>query len=76
MSTSTMRKGELVLMLVLVLINTVMTFSITNSLGISNTIAIQTVSVIWGDIPWDAIVFMLLFSAEALIYQCYISRNR
>lgn len=60
---------ELIAIIIFSIINTFIAFTITNLLGISNTIVFRTFSAIYGDITWEVIIFMGLSLIEAIIYE-------
>lgn len=51
------------------IINTIIACAITNFLGIYNTIILKTFSVIYGDITWEVVIFMVLSFIEAILYE-------
>lgn len=64
---------EIIIIIFLGLINLIISFSITNALGISNIIVIRTYSAIVGNMTWECIIFLLLYLFEGLfneIYKC------
>ena len=49
---------ELAIFIILSIINIIISFAITNFLGITNTVVFKTLSLIYGDITWEVIIFM------------------
>lgn len=68
MEMSKIESKEVTGVVIFGIINTLVAFAITNFLGIYNTIILRTFSAIYGDITWEAIIFMGLSLLEALIY--------
>lgn len=62
---------DLVKMIFIFGINIIISFSITNLLGISNIVVFKTVSAMYGDITWEVIIFLGLLAIEVLIYILY-----
>ena len=62
---------ELFIIIFLGLINIIISFSITDILGISNIIVIRTYSMIMGNMTWECIIFLLLYIFEGLSYEIY-----
>ena len=64
---------EIIMIIFLGLINIIISFSITNALGLSNIIVIRTYSALVGNMTWECIIFLLLYLFEGVlseIYQC------
>lgn len=61
---------ELIVFIIFSVLNTIIAFSITSFLGISNTIVFRTFTAMYGDITWEVIIFMGLSFIEAIIYEC------
>lgn len=57
--------------IIFAIINTIIAFSVTNLLGISNTILFRTYTAMSGDITWEVIIFLTLSLIEAIIYEIY-----
>ena len=62
---------KLLITIICVLINIFISFTITNLLGISNTIVIKSYCIVYHDITWEVIIFMLLLLIEAFVYEHY-----
>lgn len=62
---------ELIAIIIFSIINTFIAFSITNFLGISNTVVFRTFTAMYGDITWEVIIFMGLSLLEAIIFETY-----
>lgn len=60
---------EILLIIIFTIINIVLAFTITNLLGISNTVVFRSFSVMYGDITWEVIIFFIFSIAEAIIYE-------
>lgn len=60
---------EIICVVIFGVINTFIAFTITNFLGISNTIILKTFSVIYGDITWEVVIFLGISLIEATIYE-------
>lgn len=60
---------EILLIIIFAIINIVLAFTITNLLGISNTVVFRSFSVMYGDITWEVIIFFIFSIAEAIIYE-------
>lgn len=66
---------ELSFMIVFCIINSIIAFVITGALGITNTIIIKSLSVIYGCITWEVVIFMVLMLIESIIYDGFFSDN-
>lgn len=51
------------------IINTIIAFSITNLLEISNIVVFRTYTAISGDMTWEIIIFLALSLIEASFYE-------
>ena len=60
---------EIFLIIIFAIINIIISFFITNLLGISNTVVFRTYSTMSGDITWEVIIFLVLSLTEAIIYE-------
>ena len=66
---------EVFLIITFAIINIFLAFTITNLLGISNTIVLKTFSAMYGDITWEVIIFFIFSIVEAIIYECFKKIN-
>ncbi len=55
--------------LIFSIINFFTAFFITTSLGLENTIILRTMSLLYGDITYEVVIFVLLAVIESSIYQ-------
>ncbi len=62
---------EIFLIIIFAIINIILSFIITNLLGISNPIVFRLFSVMYGDITWEVIIFFIFSIVEAFIYECF-----
>lgn len=62
---------KVIITIVFVIINISISFTITNLLGVPNTIILKSYSVIYHDITWEVILFMSLLIIESFIYEHY-----
>ena len=62
---------QVIILLLFGLINIIISFTITNMLGISNVVLFTTITAIGGDITWEVIIFIVLLLIEAIIYGIY-----
>lgn len=73
MSKSEIR--DLSFMIIFCIINTIIAFTITGLLGVTNTIIIRSFSAIYGDITWEVVIFMVLMLIESIIYDGFYSNS-
>lgn len=66
---------EIFLIIIFAIINIILSFIITNLLGISNTIVFRSFSAMHGDITWEVIIFFIFSIVEAIIYECFKKKN-
>ena len=66
---------EVFLIIIFAIINIFLAFTITNLLGISNTIVLKSFSAMYGDITWEVIIFFVFSIVETIIYECFKKRN-
>ena len=60
---------EIIGVVIVGIINTIIACTITNFLGIYNTIILKTFSLMYGDITWEVVIFMGLSLIEAILYE-------
>lgn len=66
---------EIFVTIIFAIINIMISFFMTNLLGISNTVVFRTYSAISGDITWEVIIFFALSLIEVIIYELYKKKN-
>lgn len=66
---------EIFVTIILAIINIMISFFMTNLLGISNTVVFRTYSAISGDITWEVIIFFALSLIEVIIYELYKKKD-
>lgn len=59
---------QMIILLLFGIINIIISFAITNFLGISNVVLFTTHTAMGGDITWEVIIFLFLLLIEAIIY--------
>ena len=57
------------------IINTIIAFSITSLLGVSNVVVFRTYTATFGDMTWEVIIFLALSLVEASIYELYSKKH-
>lgn len=60
---------QLLFIVLFVTINLVISFSITYSLGITNTVIYRSVTSMISEITWEMVIFILLALIESSIYE-------
>lgn len=60
---------QLLFIILFVTINLVISFSITYSLGITNTVIYRSVTSMISEITWEMVIFILLALIESSIYE-------
>ena len=73
MSKSEIR--DLSFMIIFFITNTIIAFTITGLLGVTNTIIIKSFSAIYGDITWEVVIFMVLMLIESIIFDGFYSNS-
>lgn len=66
---------EIFVTIIFAIINIMISFFMTNLLGISNTVVFRTYSAISGDITWEVIIFFALSLIEVIIYELYKKKD-
>ena len=69
-----MSKGEIkqsIAILLFGILNIIISFFIINFFGFSNVILFHSFSVLYGDITWEVVIFLVLSLLEAIIYGFY-----
>ena len=69
-----MSKGEIkqsIAILLLGILNIIICFFISNFFGFSNVLFFHSFSVLYGDITWEVVIFLVLSLLEAIIYGFY-----
>ena len=62
--------------IILAIINTIIAFSITNLLGISNIVVFRTYTAISSDMTWEVLIFLLLSFIEATVFELKKHKNK
>ena len=66
---------ETFVIIILGIINTIIAFSISNLLGVSNVVVFRTYTATFGDMTWEVIIFLALSLVEASIYEFYSKKH-
>ena len=66
---------EILLIIIFAIINIILAFTITNLLGISNTVVFRSFSAMYGDITWEVIIFFIFSIVEAIVYEFFKHKN-
>ena len=66
---------EIFAIIIFGIINTIIAFSITSLLGVSNIVLFRTYTATFGDMTWEVIIFLALSLVEASIYELYSKKQ-
>ena len=60
---------KIIIIFIFILFNLILTFTLTNLLGIYNIIILKSYCFVYHDITWEFIIFMMLSLIESFIYE-------